>query len=499
MRSQWPFVVVLILAAGLRANGLNDRAFWFDEAIEYWITTAPYSEIHAAVAIATHDPPLFNYLLKVWSAIGHDEFWLRLPALFFSLLGISGTIALGRIVGGRRTAVIAGLVMAVSAADIRYAQESGQYAMLVGLSAWSTLFLLRGAKGGRWADWITWGFLSMVGLYTHYGFAILTVMLSAAVWPYLLMRNRPIARQHLLVGGVVFLSGLPLLFGLIPQQLDRLVRQALPTGITDFGRITALIGRFFLLSNDAVSLWPWPSLPPWLLTLLLILLLSTAVFRVKTAIDPLPLLAFTLVGYFLIGRSGVYFFVPGRHALFLLPLFAVVLSQGVETLDNLPGRWRWVSWVAVGLLCIVSLAAPRDGQEDLRSAVSYWIINDGPTQPTFVYYGAVPAFRYQANLQTGSMDSGWGWYPNCLGSEEHPNCRQQSIVYSRWLRGGKQDELVEAAIGSWSAPPATLWLVFSHVHPGEDDALKEALSESYKIVEQEVYEGAAVMRLERRD
>ena len=48
-------VLVLLLAYGLRVRDLARRSLWFDEAIEYWVASAPASGILPAVRAALQD------------------------------------------------------------------------------------------------------------------------------------------------------------------------------------------------------------------------------------------------------------------------------------------------------------------------------------------------------------------------------------------------------------------------------------------------------------
>ena len=110
----WRFVVIviLLLAFVLRLRSLSARSLWFDEAIEYWVSTATLGDVYAALSNATHDPPLYSYILHLWRRLGISEFWLRSSSLFFSILGVAGVIRLGRSTLGRETGIVAGTLIA---------------------------------------------------------------------------------------------------------------------------------------------------------------------------------------------------------------------------------------------------------------------------------------------------------------------------------------------------------------------------------------------------
>jgi hypothetical protein len=56
-------LVIILLGFALRAAALGERALWFDEAMEYWVASAPPAAIPATVKAALQDPPLYSLLL----------------------------------------------------------------------------------------------------------------------------------------------------------------------------------------------------------------------------------------------------------------------------------------------------------------------------------------------------------------------------------------------------------------------------------------------------
>ena len=54
-RRRLPALAILALAFAVRVWDLRARALWFDEACEYWIATAPWSQLVAS-ARTGHGP-----------------------------------------------------------------------------------------------------------------------------------------------------------------------------------------------------------------------------------------------------------------------------------------------------------------------------------------------------------------------------------------------------------------------------------------------------------
>ena len=187
----WQFIAISILLIGfyLRILGLNSRPLWFDESIEYWMAAVRWPLIAQNVAQATHDPPLYSYFLHFWMRGGINEFWLRLPSLFASMLSVAGVLYLGCSLSGRKVGLLAGLILAVSAADVRYAQEVGQYALVVCFTTWNLIFLYKAVHQNRWLWWCLWGLTALLNIYSHYGATIVILATSSIVLLYHLLHK----------------------------------------------------------------------------------------------------------------------------------------------------------------------------------------------------------------------------------------------------------------------------------------------------------------------
>lgn len=472
---------VLLLAAALRIVGLNARPLWFDEAIEYWMSAAPFAEVHLAVAEATHDPPFYSYLLHLWRLTGIQDFWLRLPSLAFSLFGVAGVIRLGELTGGRAVGLLAGLLLTVSAADVRYAQEVGQYSMLVCLVSWNALFLLQAHAHNRWRWWLLWGATAGVGLYSHYGMAIAVFALAATVIALNLRRRRWTAVwRHALTGGGVLLLLLPLFLIIIPRQLGRLGASAQPVSLADLLAVSNRILAFQLLGNEAVFFQAWPGVPMWLLAAPLTVGIGIALLTARKWLHPPVLLLIMWLGYYGISRTGAYFFNGTRHSLLLTPLMMVSAAIGIWAV----ARRVWPLAAAVTAVAVLmALFIPRERPEDLRTVTDYWLAQQQAGDATYVYYGAVPGFSYRLDLLDGETAVlPRAWYVDCYIGTNVPACRADGVAYGPWLRG--QPEIYALSVRELTGATDRLWLIFSHVHGDEEAQFLSALSDAYTVADQ---------------
>jgi hypothetical protein len=225
--------------------------------------------------------------------------------------------------------------------------------------------------------------------------------------------------------------------------------------------------------------------------------LSVLAGLVRAASLPRPAvwLAAGWLAYYAAGRWGAYPYGGTRHALILLPLFVVLMALGVARL------WRrhWAAGSALLLALVATMIlAPIESQQDLRSVVAYWLANRGDATPTYVYYGAVPGFRYQLQLHDpAAREVPPLWYSDCWAdTAAAPDyCRPDNVVYGRWLRELPAADKVAAIRAQLEAPDEPFWLILAHASPAEERELLLVLGQSYAAADTFTAVGASAYLL----
>ena len=174
-------------------------------------------------------------------------------------------------------------------------------------------------------------------------------------------------------------------------------------------------------------------------------------------------------------------------------------------------RVSLLGFLAIGLLLTVELYAlpnPTIAQmvrhqpswqptEEMAGAVDVWQSSREETDKTFVYYGAVPAFRYY--LQTYGIDtrvaSSDSASVTCTAKESTPICQEFGLYFSPWVRKLSPEEKISNMYEILGSQPDHLWLVFSHVHQQEDSEMVSLLSEQYQVTMVYPKEGRATIYL----
>lgn len=195
-------ILFLLLAAALRFPGLGMRSLWFDEALSALIARLPAAQVWANAAGSSH-PPGHYMILHLWRFMGSNEFALRFPSAWCSLLAVALVARLGRCLEGRRMARLAALGMAIAPFQVYYAQEARMYSLAIALNAGVLWSFLDGVwRGGR-RIWAAYGALAVAALYVHYYSALL--LLALHLWLLLDLRRArrvilPLAIADLVAG-----------------------------------------------------------------------------------------------------------------------------------------------------------------------------------------------------------------------------------------------------------------------------------------------------------
>jgi hypothetical protein len=226
---------VLLIAAFLRFYRLDASSLWSDEGNTWAMLDRTYGEIAAAAAADIH-PPGYYWLLKLWSSVFGTSAWAIRS--FSAIAGVLLVLVVAWI--GREMAsggagrdwlrvwlpLLAALLAAVNPLLVYYSQEARMY-MLVALAGagvfWTMLASPLWTSSGRTAleRWplplkFAAGYVSfsVLGLWTHYSFAIVLVAANAAFfarWLFLHFHSQTPPRALATWQGLAFWAGLNLL------------------------------------------------------------------------------------------------------------------------------------------------------------------------------------------------------------------------------------------------------------------------------------------------
>jgi 4-amino-4-deoxy-L-arabinose transferase-like glycosyltransferase len=198
--------VALITVIGLllRLPSLGNALFG-DEVGSYYIVTG-HSVGQILHQLDGHsfdlNPPL--YYLASWAVerFGSSPELLRLVSLLAGTVAIPLTFVLGLRTVGRRAAIAAAILVALSPFLIFYSTEARAYALVMALVLGSTLALLRGLETSRPSSWAVYAVLSCAAIYTHY--SAVFVLGAQLLWAFI---GYPDARRALIAANAAAAIG----------------------------------------------------------------------------------------------------------------------------------------------------------------------------------------------------------------------------------------------------------------------------------------------------
>ncbi len=161
-------LVIFLVGLTLRIYGLGSESLWWDEvyAISTMARPGPLEIIR--LSSTDNNPPLFYLILHYWMLFtGDSAFSVRLPSAIAGALAVPVMYGIGRLLFDRGAGLLAALILALSAYNVRYVQEARGYSLMVLLTLLSFYFFVKLVKDGS-------------SRYTSVGYVVCTALLIYA-------------------------------------------------------------------------------------------------------------------------------------------------------------------------------------------------------------------------------------------------------------------------------------------------------------------------------
>jgi mannosyltransferase len=215
----WPehyrwLLPILLLAFLMRIAYLDAQSLWWDEAFSFSMSIV---DLPSVLANAVHDrvhPPLYYVLMHFWLSLGHSEFLLRMFSVFCGTMSIAIMYATAALIGGKRLATLAALLLAVSPFNVWYSQEVRMYSLTALLVLATSFFFLRLLRRDTLSNWMAYGSCTLLAIYSDY--LHLFIILAQAMFLIILRKtyrttlNRWVRCMAVL--GVLFLPWVAVIF-----------------------------------------------------------------------------------------------------------------------------------------------------------------------------------------------------------------------------------------------------------------------------------------------
>lgn len=349
-------VLLLLIATGLRAWGLDSQSIWFDEGFSWHAATQP--TLSATVNGDSTNPPLYYLLLHVWiRLVGDSEFGLRSLSLLLGVGLLAVMAALAKRWFNTFSAMLT-LALGVFTPLLWWASQEARMYNLLALALLSLtaglLSILRD-EAVRARSWLLLLAGELGALYTHNtGVVVLGAanLVFASAW--LISAVKPPRRWRALLRWAGIQTAVVILW--LPELLSR---------FRDVGAANAALRTPPELSLDLLRL-SWQALwasswemvianPPQLqiASIVLLSLLVAGLFALRhiegrflwgllVSLYAVMILALTVLGVNL----------HGRYLVMLAPLIIIVVGAG---LDSLPFPPRTRHGVQIAVLCAIAI------------------------------------------------------------------------------------------------------------------------------------------------
>ncbi|MBP7960451.1 MAG: hypothetical protein KBG20_13590 [Caldilineaceae bacterium] len=500
----------LLLAFGLRVQGLTRFGLWRDEVDAIYFGVRPLAETLAMFVNPAQNGPLYFVALRPWfGLVGTGEFALRFPSVWGGVLAVALLWSVGRLLlpadrdgtdsiencssqvrdlAGTsqdllsqtrrvtdparaklsRSALVsaplwAALFLAVNPYQLWYGQEGKMYALIVALSLLSARLWLVGMARGGWRPWLGYVIVTSLGFYTHL-FMILHIPLHF-VWYLIARRHSPGRRGYPAALAGLTLPYLPMLL----WQWDFVVRADYTTGFS-FIPLGQMVRTLIFVHNRGFLATHWAWMIPGLLLAVAGLLVSAS--RLERSPRTLALittwLAMPVLTIYAISLIKPVF--VDRYVIWIAPALFLLMALGIQSLANS----RWLKGVGLVLGLIVGAIWLGMGiqqsrtplRADLRGAVA---LVESQRQPGDLLILQVPHMAYS-----------YAYYTSDFGPNPFQNQDQRLAPWAEglWTNNGFGLEVaqleVDRSMQAMTTDHDRIWLLRSEADLWDQRGLMDA-------------------------
>lgn len=455
-------VLLLTIGAGLRVFRLGDRSLWYDEAVTANASRGTLAQVLEETRQFSA-PVIHPYILYLVERIGTSPVAVRAPSVVASLLAVLLMLAMVRVKVSRNAALFSAAILAVSASQIRYAQEVREYSLAV-LFATLLIYALLSweAAGSRSRHPALLYAALFIAPLIQYGLVLFAfAILSTIVLRLLLTRSTSFSLSRTVIASAFLAAG-----GLLSYFLT--LRYQFHAGKTQwylaanyFDPKTMSLVHF--LSANSTGLLTF-LIPGHVIDLCFVV--GAVIFCILQVLsrkyDTITLLIFASVSITICASVlRIYPYGGVRQCLFLAPV--VALFAGVafaDLLERIKGSLRPAAIVACVVLIVLSLFRgtikewPYAEFEDTRSVLKELAKSVAPNDQVWVNHDAVAAFEFY--LQK----------------------KDPRFTYGKFHADA--NEYYPELIGSIDPHTDRLWLVFSHLEQASDRGEEQLIVSSLR-------------------
>ena len=354
------FIGLFLLGFATRIHDVAAKPFWMDEVTTIHRARLPFWQM-VQNSVYFHQFPSY-FILTSWALhFGHDELWVRMPAILFGALSCALAFGVARSLGGTLAGLAAGLLMVFSPAQVQYGQEARSYTLLIStilIALWGLVLLAQDpegaarrlrAAGGRPGAWAAYVFGTIAALNvlgdSMFWFVSANLAAISIAWRRV-GRARDFWRNWLLAQLVIVLFCLPWFLAL-----------------KFFGQRGAMGGLNWVPPLSAARIW-WTLAGTYLMHV-------TSLIAVRVFAAGIPGLGWLVL---LLAAGGAYALRRQRAALVVICTAILVLPLSLLAISTVSPVWmpRYTLWSAAPFFICAGLGvtlAPRRLQAPIVAVI----------------------------------------------------------------------------------------------------------------------------------
>ena len=192
---------MIVLGLALRLRDLGTRSLWVDELFSVGLAAQNPSTILTVLYGEEANMALYYGFMFLWIRLvgaGADEAWMRLPSVFFGIMGLWALYRLGSRLDRPATGLVAASLAAVNAYHVEMSQEARAYTMWAALVTLSWVAFVDALDSGQRRAWLRYVAWTALAFYAH----LFTLFVVAAQVVVVALRTRGSEWRVLVASGV---------------------------------------------------------------------------------------------------------------------------------------------------------------------------------------------------------------------------------------------------------------------------------------------------------
>ena len=207
----WLLPAIILFAGFLRLFMLEYTGLWTDEIGQVQI--AENTLFQTILQSVRHDAntPLDYIITHFALYVGRSEGILRIPAVIFGVLAVFVIYKAGKQMFDQQTGLVASFLLAILPIHVYYSREVRFYSLATLFALLSLFYFIRAIERNNRKDWIIFGIIQFLGLYSHYYLLAITAIEGAWLLLELIIRqvDRKTFLRFLVSAGIAVITFIP--------------------------------------------------------------------------------------------------------------------------------------------------------------------------------------------------------------------------------------------------------------------------------------------------